>query len=197
VASQPTERFAISRPREFDVDEAIRSSLEVFWRQGYDGTSMEDLLEATGLHKGSLYKAFGDKRSLYITCLDRYTSFLLDAWKKTRAANASPRDALRQWFHGIVTFQGAFKGCFAGNSSAELASRDAEIAAMLRSFTAALRAGFASAIADGKQLGELRPDVDPNLAGELLVIFMFGLRVIGKHTPPTPGLVDAILGFLE
>jgi len=198
VLSSPTpERNAISRPREFDVEEALGAALEVFWRQGYDGTSVEDLLEATGLHKGSLYKAFGDKRSLYITCLERYMGFLLGAWKKMHAANPSPKDALRQWFQGVVHFKGAFKGCFAANSSAELAARDPEIAAMLRTFTSNFRTGFAAAIEDGKQLGELSPDVDADLAGELLVLVMFGLRVVAKHSPISPALVDTILASLE
>jgi TetR/AcrR family transcriptional repressor of nem operon len=178
------------------VDEAIGAALDVFWRQGYDGTSVDDLLEATGLHKGSLYKAFGDKRSLYITCLERYMSYVHDGWKKMRAANPSPKDALRQWFHFLVTFKGAFKGCFAANASAEVAPRDPEIAAMLRTFTASFRASFAATVLHGKQLGELSPDLDPQLVGELLVLVMFGLRVVGKYAPLTPDVVDALLGAL-
>jgi TetR/AcrR family transcriptional regulator, transcriptional repressor for nem operon len=196
VLSQPTERTTISRPREFDVEQAIEAALEVFWRQGYDGTSVEDLLAATGLHKGSLYKAFGDKRALFITALERYISYLHGGWKQTRAAHPSPRNALRQWFHGLVTFKGAFKGCLVVNSSAEVAPRDAEIAAMLRNFTSTFRAGFAEAIEHGKQLGEFPPHVDAQLAGELLVIVMFGIRVVGKHSPLSLGLVDVILGSL-
>ena len=175
------------------MEKAIEASLEVFWRQGYDGTSVEDLLAATGLHKGSLYKAFGDKRALYIASLERYMSYIHEGWKQVRAANPSPRSVLRQWFQGLITYQGAFKGCFVANSSAELAPRDPEIAAMLRGFTSAFRANFAAAIEHGKELGELRPDVDANLAGELLVVVMFGLRIVGKHSPHTLGLVDVLL----
>jgi TetR/AcrR family transcriptional repressor of nem operon len=178
------------------VEKAIEAALEVFWRQGYDGTSVEDLLAATGLHKGSLYKAFGDKRALFITSLERYMSYMHDGWKQTRAANASPKNALRQWFHGLVTFKGAFKGCLVANSSAEIAPRDPEIAAMLRRFTSTFQAGFAETVKHGKALGEFPPHVDSNLAGELLVIVMFGLRVVGKQSPLSPGLVDIILGSL-
>ena len=169
----------------------------MFWRQGYDGTSVDDLLEATGLHKGSLYKAFGDKRALYIASLERYTSHVHDGWKKLRAGTASPKQALRQWFHFLVTFKGAFKGCLAANASAEVAPRDPEIAAMLRAFTTSFRTSFAAAIEQGQELGEFSPDVDAALAGELLAIVMFGLRVIGKHSPLSPGLVDVILASFE
>ena len=169
----------------------------MFWRQGYDGTSVDDLLEATGLHKGSLYKAFGDKRALYIASLERYTSHVHDGWKKLRAGSASPKEALRRWFHFLVTFKGAFKGCLAANASAEVAPRDPEIAAMLRAFTTTFRTAFAEAIEHGKQLGEFSPDVDAALAGELLAIVMYGLRVMGKHSPLSPGLVDVILASFE
>lgn len=168
----------------------------MFWRQGYDGSSIEDLLEATGLHKGSLYKAFGDKRALYIKSLERYMAYLHEGWKKTRASTPSPKESLRRWFHFLVTYEGAYKGCLVANASAEVAPRDPEIAAMLRGFTAALRGYFTETIESGKALGELRKDVDANLAAELLVIVMMGIRVVGKHSPLTRGLVDVILGGL-
>ena len=178
------------------MEKAIEAVLEVFWRHGYDGTSVDDLLAATGLHKGSLYKAFGDKRTLFITVLERYMGYMHAGWKQVRAANPSPKDALRQWFHGVVTFKGVFKGCLVANSSAEIAPRDPEIATMLRNFTSTFRADFAEAVEHGKKLGEFPPHVDANLAGELLVIVMFGMRVIGKHSPLSPGLVDAILASI-
>jgi len=169
----------------------------VFWRQGYDGTSVEDLLAATGLHKGSLYKAFGDKRSLYITSLERYMGYLHDGWKMTRAATPSPREALRRWFTGLVASKGGFKGCFVANSSAEIGPRDPEIAELLRNFTSTFRTGFAATIEHGKEIGEFSSNVDSDLAGELLVMVMFGLRVVGKHSPPSPNLVNAILASIK
>lgn len=123
--------------------------------------------------------------------------YVHDGWKKLRAGNPSPKQALRQWFHFLITSKSAFKGCFAANASAEVAPRDPEIAAMLRTFTTTFRTGFAAAIEQGKQLGEFSPDVDAALAGELLTLVMYGLRVTGKHSPLSPGLVDVILASFE
>ena len=62
----------MARPREFDIDEALERAMDVFWTKGYDGASLQDLLEAMNIARGSLYKAFQDKHSVYLAALDRY-----------------------------------------------------------------------------------------------------------------------------
>ena len=62
----------MARPREFDYDDVVEQAMYLFWRQGYQNTSIEDVESATGLTKGSLYKAFKNKRDLFEKCLDLY-----------------------------------------------------------------------------------------------------------------------------
>jgi AcrR family transcriptional regulator len=62
----------MGRPREFDVDKALEQALHIFWRQGYEGTSINDLTQAIGITKPSLYAAFGNKEDLFRKALDRY-----------------------------------------------------------------------------------------------------------------------------
>ena len=62
----------MARPREFDIDAALDRAMQVFWTKGYDGASLPDLLEAMNIARGSLYKAFRDKRSIYLAALDLY-----------------------------------------------------------------------------------------------------------------------------
>jgi AcrR family transcriptional regulator len=66
------QRFVMGRPREFDVDQALDQALEVFWRKGYEGTSIPDLTKAMGINRPSLYAAFGNKEALFSKVLDRY-----------------------------------------------------------------------------------------------------------------------------
>lgn len=66
--------MAGGRPRAFDVDAALDRALEVFWRQGYEGTSLSDLTTAMGVNRPSLYAAFGNKEELFVKALDRYTA---------------------------------------------------------------------------------------------------------------------------
>jgi TetR/AcrR family transcriptional repressor of nem operon len=187
----------MARPREFDIDEVLDAALEVFWRRGYDGASMSDLLEATGLHKGSLYKAFTDKRAVYLAVLDRYTAGILEGWRETVAASSSARDAIRRWFLGFATYDCAYKGCFAANTSVELAPHDPEIARRLDRFTAALRANFVEIIERGKRAREIGKGVDSKAVAEMFVLLMFGFRVVGKHSKHSIAVVDAVLSTLE
>ena len=59
------------RPKEFNPDDAIEKAMQVFWHKGYEATSMEDLLSAMDLNRGSLYNTFGDKRQLFLKVIDR------------------------------------------------------------------------------------------------------------------------------
>ena len=62
----------VGRPREFDEEQVLDAAMKAFWAKGYEATSLADLVSVTGLHKGSLYQAFGDKHSLFIQTLNRY-----------------------------------------------------------------------------------------------------------------------------
>lgn len=85
VSCTPT----IGRPRAFDMDAALEKALEVFWRKGYDGTSLTDLTEAMGINKPSLYAAFGNKEQLFLKAIEMYESrpcaFFLPALEKPTA----------------------------------------------------------------------------------------------------------------
>ena len=80
----------MSRPKEFNPDDAIEKAMQVFWHKGYEATSMEDLLSAMDLNRGSLYDTFGDKRQLFLKVMDRYcTNFVgrSSPSQPTRAGN--------------------------------------------------------------------------------------------------------------
>ena len=62
----------MARPKEFDAEKVLATAADVFWRRGYEVVSIQDLEAATGLGRGSLYNAFGDKEGLFIAALDRY-----------------------------------------------------------------------------------------------------------------------------
>src|ERR1700744_6602744 len=78
-------RAAPGRPREFDLDDAVRDALEVFRQRGYHGASMVDLLEGTKLSRGSLYKAFPAKRALFFAAFDLYAREAMERWRDKRS----------------------------------------------------------------------------------------------------------------
>lgn len=170
------------RPREFDEDEVLDRALGAFWEHGYAATSMADLLEATGLAKGSLYKAFGDKRQLFLTALDRYLEQGRSALD-VAAREGSPAEVLRNWLVNIVTMatcQGVRRGCMAVNCTVELAPHDDELRARLRQQERGLEKIYARLIAAGIEAGEFRPDLNPDAGARWLTTMIDGLQVRGK-----------------
>src|ERR1700723_3568697 len=97
-SASATDRALPGRPREFDMDEAGESAMLVFRSRGYHGTSVQDLTEGTGLARGSLYKAFHDKRTLFLAALDHYTAASLrrvgEALNQPGPARAAIREPL-------------------------------------------------------------------------------------------------------
>lgn len=80
----------MARTREFDTDAAVAAALEVFRHKGYEGASMRDLAQATGLGSGSIYAAFGSKDGLYLAALDLYRSAMPRPWSRSSAPAMTP-----------------------------------------------------------------------------------------------------------
>ncbi|MGL4237956.1 TetR/AcrR family transcriptional regulator, partial [Tabrizicola sp.] len=110
------------RPRGFDPDQVLNQAQDVFWRQGYDGTSYTDLMAATGLNKPSLYAAFGDKESLFAAALNRYNLGPGSALMNAFAASSSLRQGMETMLQGYVdlcTGGTVPCGCMAATTLAE------------------------------------------------------------------------------
>ncbi len=173
----------MGRPREYDEAEVLSKALNAFWTHGYEATSMADLMEATGLAKGSLYKGFGDKRTLFLRALD---SYLADgrATLSERAAGAkTARAALRQWLAWVVdsaTCTGVRRGCMAVNCTIELAPHDADVRKQLQRHVKLLERTYAELIRRGIDEGSLRADLDPDAAARWLTTIIDGVQVRGK-----------------
>jgi TetR/AcrR family transcriptional repressor of nem operon len=105
----------MARLREFDIDEALEATIEAFWERGYEATSLADLMKVTGLQKGSIYKAFGDKRSLFLKALQCYLDRVYSLSRQA-LSNPSPQGAIESWFEhlsDVAIKPETSKGCFA------------------------------------------------------------------------------------
>lgn len=171
------------RPREFDEDQVIAQAMDVFWSRGYEATSITDLMEATGLAKGSIYKGFGDKRSFFLRALGRYLDEGTNDMCALLDAAATPEQGLRRWLHSIVelaTHKGERRGCFGVNCAIELAPHDPEIRALIRSHQARAQRRVAATIAQGIAKGTFAESLDPDIGARSLVTLVNGLQVSGK-----------------
>jgi AcrR family transcriptional regulator len=126
------------RPRGFDSGEVLGAATERFRTRGYAGTSLDDLVDATGLQRPSLYAAFGDKRALYLATLDRTIERAGRAIDQLIAADLPLRQSLKVMFRtvidGFLTGETGPSGCIMVSTSATSAVDDAEIRARLAAF---------------------------------------------------------------
>ena len=189
----------MARPREFDPETALDRAMHVFWAKGYEATSLDDLCDATGLSRSSLYAAFGDKRDLLLQSIDLYSDrgvarFL--AALSTRPIRAGLRQILDGFIDQIVAGPGR-KGCFLGNCAAELERGDREAIGRVRRSLARNEAIFREALIAAKRRGELASSADPTALARFLVSALQGLRLVGKANPDRAVLEDIAAGILR
>jgi TetR/AcrR family transcriptional repressor of nem operon len=171
------------RPKEFIPEEALDKAMQVFWHKGYEATSMEDLLTAMDLNRGSLYDTFGDKRQLFLKVIDRYCHGFV-AEKFSLLDQPGPAlPTLRRFIHGMI--EGALadpqrRGCLIANTVMELSPHEKEIAGTLRQALTMAEDTFFKVLARAKQQGELRNDKDPRALARFLTTMMQGTIVMIK-----------------
>ncbi|TWI62578.1 TetR family transcriptional regulator [Pseudoduganella lurida] len=173
---------APGRPREFALDDAARDAMQVFWDCGYEGASLPDLIEGTGLSRGSLYKAFGDKKGLLLAALDRYMAEGLQVTAEQLSQPGSARAAIRTaLLRHAVQSSGSTgrRGCLIVAMATEQAAHDPDIAERARGMFERLQQLYAAAIVRGQASGEL-PARDAQALARFLVCQIQGMRVLGK-----------------
>jgi TetR/AcrR family transcriptional repressor of nem operon len=171
------------RTRTFDPSSALSSVVELFASQGYSETSMEEIVQATGVSRYGLYSAFGNKRELFEKALDRFAEGM---GKKSFLRLLEPEASLqhiRTIFAERVQDMCCVeenKGCLFVHTAMELAPQDDEIRGVLKKFMQRMSKAFSVGLESAKERGEIRADVDTRAAGELLTSTMFGLAVMGR-----------------
>ncbi|RLL69386.1 TetR/AcrR family transcriptional regulator [Streptomyces sp. Z26] len=154
-----------------------------FWDKGYAATSMADLLRVSGLGKGSLYGAFGDKRALFLRVLRDYDDANLSTLRARVDSAARGIDVVREFVLGPAgdpTGAAARRGCLLANSNAELATGTPEVAAEARRSYAALTTVLVAALERARNEGDLDPDVDPAEAARALLVAQLGILSLGR-----------------
>jgi len=169
----------VGRPRSFDETEALEAVMDVFWNKGYEATSMTDLMAATGLHKGSLYQAFGGKHSLFIRALSEYVVQLGATMKDSLTSPDRSVDGLRNSMYRQIDLSlkedGSSKGCMALNTLVETAPHDPDVMAVLKgAFKMRLKL-IGEAISRAQSEGDLRNDIPGNRLTLIFATFEAGL----------------------
>ncbi len=158
-----------------------------FWAHGYRETSVDDLVEATGVRPGSLYNVFhGGKRELFLGSLQRYSKLVVPEKLGALERPGASVGEVRAYFDGLVTDllspEGRI-GCLMVNTTMELAAEDSEIAKVVRGHMDRLEHHAARALRNAKRRGEVPAHIDPKAKATQLMATAMGLMVVGKTNP--------------
>lgn len=185
----------MARTKEFDPDAALQAALELFWRRGYEATSMADLVEHLGIGRASIYATFGNKHELYLKALDRYGEArdpaLLAQLSRPGPALPGVRAVVRQFAAEATGGDTRPYGCFVTNTAAELAPHDGAAARRVELSWAYLETLLHSALVRAAGSGELPAGRDPRALARTLLVLMQGMRVVGKASDDPARVRDA------
>jgi TetR/AcrR family transcriptional repressor of nem operon len=189
----------MARPREFDLDTVLDRATQVFWTQGYEHTSVDQLCDATGLGRSSLYGAFRHKRGLYVESLARYEEGSVARIRESLAGKPV-REGLRTFLDGLVASIVAGpgrRGCFIGNCAAELARLDRVAASRVRRSLARIEAEFLAILEAARDRKEIAKDADTVAMARFITAGIQGLRLVGKANPDRKALEDVAAMMLR
>jgi len=172
------------RPRTFDETDVVAAARDEFWSRGYAATSVDDLTNATGLGKGSLYGAFGDKHGLFLRALDDYIGTALDRIRaELRDSKHSAHDRLIRHIRAQVKAIAADKsrrGCMMAKSAAELGATDESVDQAVERAYAAWITELANCIKEAQRDGAIGKEQNAQALATTLLAFMRGQEALHK-----------------
>ena len=177
------------RPREFNMDEALDKAVGIFREQGFHATSVGDLSGAMELASGSIYKAFKDKRAVFLAAFDRYTTQRNEQFRQVAATGKTGIERVRNVLAFYVkSAQGAEgrRGCLVVGSAVEMAVCDREIAARVTTALKRNEVFLAELIQQGQSDGSISSAIDAEKTARVMVCLTQGLRVVGKSGRALP-----------
>jgi TetR/AcrR family transcriptional repressor of nem operon len=185
----------MARQKEFDRDEVLHKAMEVFWSRGYQGASIQDLVQHMGINRQSIYDTFGDKHALFLQALDRYREIQSRKVFEVLERPGSMKKNLRQLFEEAVaralSAEGR-RGCFVGNSMSELAGRCKETATRTCNSVATAEKIFQRALERGREQGDLPRVRDTRAVARFLYSSLQGLLLMAKATHDRRLLNDVV-----
>jgi len=166
----------------------------VFWRNGYEATSLTELIEEMGIGRQSLYNTFGDKHSLFIEAVKHYFDFngqhLLVALQAPGSPVGNIMKALEQVAEGLVS--GECRGCLVTNSIVELSPHDEEVRTIVQSIVNRVEKAIQGTLDRAVKEGEVSADMDTRAVARFLNSTVHGLVVMGKASASRAVLKDVV-----
>lgn len=172
--------------KNFDVEQALNRAMQTFWARGYEATSIQDLVNATGVNRASLYATYGDKREIFLASLKKYDSSVRRKMLSELSNADRPREAIEAVFDKFISQSSnanANWGCLITNTALELAAHDAEIARFVNAAQDDMARFFEGMIERGKITGQIDAQVDAGQLARMILAILLGLLVMLRSRP--------------
>lgn len=169
--------------KSFDIDEAVDRATELFWQKGYQSTSLSDLIEATGVQKGSFYNAFGNKKKLFTMSVLKYEREQRRDILVELEQLDNPLQAIETFFDMLIKQSNSDakkKGCFLINLALDLPNQDEDIQAIVKKGLSDTEAFFERQLIRGLKMGIIPEQVNPKREASGLMALLVGLRVLAR-----------------
>ena len=189
----------MSRPQNFDTLTVLQNATLVFWAQGYEATTLEDLLKATKLSKSSLYATFGGKRELFLAAFAEYRQERLRHMRRILGEEANGRDAITSFFRQVIerSMAGEVAGCMAANEAVELGPRDEDVRLAIAEDNDQVAALFEQAIRRGQIDGSIALTLDVGGLARALLVYLQGIQVMARAKTDVTAMKTAADLFLQ
>ena len=184
----------VGRPKEFDQQIALERAMEVFWAHGYEATSVQDLLDAMKISRGSMYDTFGDKHALFSAAIDHYGRTVTCGLEEMLSADGSPLRNIRKALSRMAeqALNGSCRGCMATNTAVELSQHDSQAADAVTSILRRIEKAFQRTLQRAVTAGELRRTTDTRALARFLTGTCQGVVVMGKASASRATLKDIV-----
>jgi TetR/AcrR family transcriptional repressor of nem operon len=185
----------MARHKAFREDEVLERAMRRFWTHGYEATSIQDLVDTTGINRASLYGTFGDKERLFAAAVDHYLARVSAERLAILDRGAPASAAIRDYFEDLLAFAGGpgrGLGCLLTNTAVELAPHQPDVAERIRASFARVEDVFARTIERGQQDGDIKAMDDPRRLAHFLVGLIQGIRVLIRARTEPERLRDVV-----
>lgn len=184
----------MARTKEFDQEQALDAAMHLFWEKGYEATSIQDLVDATGVQRQSLYDTFGSKHEMFLQTLMRYQE--LEGNQLSEIVKMHPKGGLpliRAIFESRASHTVCdARGCFGSNCSVELGNSDPFVAERILLGRDGLEKLFTRCLVQAKDARQLKSSSSTSALAQFLVNAFFGLNLMAK-TRPTKAMIDNVV----
>ncbi|MEC0180901.1 TetR/AcrR family transcriptional regulator [Paenibacillus peoriae] len=190
----------MARYKEFEVNEVLDKAIQLFWEQGYEKTSMQELVDFMGIHRRSIYDTFGDKHSLFMKALERYGAIQNKKMRLLVEKQEPVKELIRQFFESSLERKGDPQGCFIVNSGVELGLLDPEVSSFVEDSYSKTEKLLYNLILFGQQTGEIKAHLDSEVLSHYFMNVWLGLRTMVKtatNQGKLSGIINTSLSILD